>query len=216
MRKVAFTLAEVLITLGIVGVVAALTLPTVMSNHRKMVVESKLKKFYSTMSQAVIAAEYEHGEPVQNWDTFSSSYNGFEMQIFFDKYLKKYLPISEEYVSLNGKRLVIRLTDGTGFQLLNSSTTISSIHFYYYPKNYNSSLDNNTSHYAKDGTERFTFRMVTSNGKFKFSTYDEGLKVSALKTGTYGCKRDASYRHGCAALIQANGWKVPDDYPFGF
>lgn len=36
-RKIAFTLAEVLITLGIIGVVAALTIPTLMANHRKKV-----------------------------------------------------------------------------------------------------------------------------------------------------------------------------------
>lgn len=45
--KRAFTLAEVLITLGIIGVVAALTIPTLMSNHRANVTMQKLKKFYS-------------------------------------------------------------------------------------------------------------------------------------------------------------------------
>lgn len=33
--KKAFTLAEVLITLGIIGVVAALTIPTLVNNYRK-------------------------------------------------------------------------------------------------------------------------------------------------------------------------------------
>ena len=36
-RKHAFTLAEVLVTLGIIGVVAALTMPTLMANHQKAV-----------------------------------------------------------------------------------------------------------------------------------------------------------------------------------
>jgi prepilin-type N-terminal cleavage/methylation domain-containing protein len=49
----AFTLAEVLITLGIIGVVAAMTIPTLMAkiNERQTVV--KVKKAYSTLSNAM-------------------------------------------------------------------------------------------------------------------------------------------------------------------
>ena len=61
-RKIAFTLAEVLITLGIIGVVAALTIPTLMANHRKQVVETSLEKFYSTMNQAIKMAEVDYGD----------------------------------------------------------------------------------------------------------------------------------------------------------
>ena len=51
--KKAFTLAEVLITLGIIGVVAAMTLPTLIQNQQKRSLEVATQKFYSTMSQAV-------------------------------------------------------------------------------------------------------------------------------------------------------------------
>ncbi len=45
MKKLnAFTLAEVLITLGIIGVVAAMTLPTLIQNHQKQVYATQLKK----------------------------------------------------------------------------------------------------------------------------------------------------------------------------
>ena len=43
-RNAAFTLAEVLITLGIIGVVAALTLPSLISNHQKNVLVTQLKR----------------------------------------------------------------------------------------------------------------------------------------------------------------------------
>ena len=43
LRRAAFTLAEVLITLGIIGVVAALTLPTLIQNHQKQVYVTQLK-----------------------------------------------------------------------------------------------------------------------------------------------------------------------------
>ncbi len=52
-RVCAFTLAEVLITLGIIGVVAALTLPTLIGNYQKQALATQTKKFYSMMSQAV-------------------------------------------------------------------------------------------------------------------------------------------------------------------
>lgn len=40
----AFTLAEVLVTLGIIGIVSALTMPTIISNHQKKVTEFKLEQ----------------------------------------------------------------------------------------------------------------------------------------------------------------------------
>ncbi|MCM1339796.1 MAG: type II secretion system GspH family protein [Muribaculaceae bacterium] len=48
----AFTLAEVLITLGIIGVVAAMTIPGLMSKYREIVTVSKVKETYSILAQA--------------------------------------------------------------------------------------------------------------------------------------------------------------------
>lgn len=52
----AFTLAEVLITLGIIGIVAAITMPTLIENHREKVTVTRLKKVYSILSQAYMSA----------------------------------------------------------------------------------------------------------------------------------------------------------------
>ena len=51
MKKNGFTLAEVLITLGIIGVVAAITLPTVIQNYQKQVLVTQLKKMYATWNE---------------------------------------------------------------------------------------------------------------------------------------------------------------------
>lgn len=51
-NKFGFTLAEVLITLGIIGVVAAMTLPTLIKNYQKQVWVNQLKKAYSTLGNA--------------------------------------------------------------------------------------------------------------------------------------------------------------------
>ena len=50
----AFTLAEVLITLGIIGVVAALTIPQLVANHKAKALEVALKKMYLLSSKHLI------------------------------------------------------------------------------------------------------------------------------------------------------------------
>mgnify|MGYP002624852226 CR=1 FL=1 len=62
----AFTLAEVLITLGILGVVAAITLPSVVSNHKKLETAVRLKHAFALFSNAFRQAESEYGN-AENW-----------------------------------------------------------------------------------------------------------------------------------------------------
>ena len=61
--KKGFTLAEVLITLGVIGVVAAITMPMMMAAHREKQFVAQLKKIYSNMSQSYARALVEYGEP---------------------------------------------------------------------------------------------------------------------------------------------------------
>ena len=56
-----FTLAEVLITLGIIGVVAAMTIPTLIANTRSQQYRSRLKKTISTLSQAARMSQAQYG-----------------------------------------------------------------------------------------------------------------------------------------------------------
>mgnify|MGYP002765730738 FL=1 len=53
-RLAAFTLAEVLITLGIIGVVSAMTVPTLMQNYQRQSYVTQLHKTYNEMSQALL------------------------------------------------------------------------------------------------------------------------------------------------------------------
>ena len=52
--KIAFTLAEVLVTLGIIGVVSAMTVPTLMQNYQRQSYVTQLHKVYNEMSQALL------------------------------------------------------------------------------------------------------------------------------------------------------------------
>lgn len=49
-----FTLAEALITLGIIGIVAALIIPSFINNHRRKVLETQFKKGYSNLQNAYL------------------------------------------------------------------------------------------------------------------------------------------------------------------
>ena len=60
MKRGAFTLAEVLITLGIIGVVAAMTLPNLISKYDKKVATTRLKKFYTSYLQAISLSNFEN------------------------------------------------------------------------------------------------------------------------------------------------------------
>ena len=60
-NKFGFTLAEVLITLTIIGVIAALTIPNLMQRYQEQTTVNKVKKFYSTLSNAYSQAQKEYG-----------------------------------------------------------------------------------------------------------------------------------------------------------
>jgi prepilin-type N-terminal cleavage/methylation domain-containing protein len=76
MRK-AFTLAEVLITLTIIGVVAALTMPGLIAGYQKKVLETQFKKAYSMLSQAILQTNQELGvDSTSAYTTYHGKENG--------------------------------------------------------------------------------------------------------------------------------------------
>lgn len=73
-----FTLAEVLITLGIIGIVAAMTMPALIANYKEKENVVRLKKAYSTLSNAYISVLDEYGAPqyweVESWDELNEMF----------------------------------------------------------------------------------------------------------------------------------------------
>lgn len=66
-KKAAFTLAEVLITLGIIGIVAALTIPTLIQKYKEKVTVNKVLSAYSLLSNAYSMLLDEYGTP-DTWE----------------------------------------------------------------------------------------------------------------------------------------------------
>ncbi|MDR1167910.1 MAG: type II secretion system GspH family protein [Heliobacteriaceae bacterium] len=83
--KSGFTLAEVLITLGIIGVVASITMPALIANYEKKATLTQLKKTYSMLSQIAKLAEVDYGS-MDEWDTSLSAKNFAET--YFVPYLR--------------------------------------------------------------------------------------------------------------------------------
>ena len=69
-RNAAFTLAEVLITLGIIGIVAALTMPALIANYREKAFVTSAKRGYSVLTNAMNKWNADNGivgDPTYFW-----------------------------------------------------------------------------------------------------------------------------------------------------
>ena len=92
-----FTLAEVLITLAIIGVVAAMTLPTLIQNQQKRSLEVATQKFYSNMSQAVKKYMADEGVDDLRNTPLTWSYDGGSQEDYDASY-EKAQKACEEFV----------------------------------------------------------------------------------------------------------------------
>ncbi|DAB07284.1 TPA: hypothetical protein CPT78_03555 [Candidatus Gastranaerophilales bacterium HUM_14] len=81
-RKLAFTLAEVLITLGIIGIVAAITIPQLINNYKAKRLRTQFLKSYSTIQQAFKEME------ADDVSTDPTTYNTLEYYKTFMNYLQ--------------------------------------------------------------------------------------------------------------------------------
>ena len=63
-KKIGFTLAETLIVLGIIGVVAAMTIPNLINNYKAQRLHTKFQKTYSLLQQGFKQMEAEDRKSV--------------------------------------------------------------------------------------------------------------------------------------------------------
>lgn len=64
-KRLAFTLAEVLIVVGIIGVVASITIPSLIHNYQKQKTQVSLKKALSVLSQAILSMATDNGGSIK-------------------------------------------------------------------------------------------------------------------------------------------------------
>ena len=99
-RRAAFTLAEVLITLAIIGVVAAMTVPTLVANYREKVFVTKLKNTYSILNSAFDMAIKEYG-PINFW----GANNRYDIEPIYNKIMPQFLKILRTCEASNDEKI---------------------------------------------------------------------------------------------------------------
>jgi len=213
-KKAAFTLAEVLITLGIIGVVAALTIPGLITKYHRSVVENKLKKFYSTMNQAVrLSIEDNDGIPPVDMTDVKDNLNQEKLENWYKNYILKYMQgvsYSLEVADDGGDgrpagSIKVLLNDGSGFySYIQSNKNL----WLFYCIN---ALDKSCKFNYFDGKNSFLFKYNSENSIFETAT--EHYSYDKSKNYCYGEGIGWNKSSGCASVIKNNGWKIPDDYP---
>jgi len=117
-------LAEVLITLAIIGVVAAITIPTLVANHQKRTLETQFAKAYRNLQQVINLAIAENGS-IETWD-WKTSYTDEDFENFAQKYLFPYMNIQKN-CKRNGVGCfyngMYKFLDGTDWINLNNEAT---------------------------------------------------------------------------------------------
>lgn len=220
MKKSGFTLAEVLITLGIIGVVAAITLPTMIKNYQKQVTASKLKKVYTVLNQAFKLSETQHGE-YQYWENAED----IGANEYFNKYLHPYmkvLKVCNSYYDCKYKnQYPWKLSNGDMYQysFLSQNSRVAFIVtdgiliniFIQSGENYEH-IDNKIFVDLNGGEGVNTF----GKDVFIFQRTPSGLiqpyGIGSNQTVTNNsCKNTGEY---CALKIMQDGWKIAPDYPW--
>lgn len=229
--KKAFTLAEVLITLGIIGIVAAMTLPTLIGKYQKKQTVTQLKKAYTEISQLLKMSELDNGS-MEYWDYTLSG------QDFYDLYIKPYIknvraiPNSEfkkymVYKNLNGTKCTgeVWCTQGDSYYSYLSNGVVLGVMSHPGQTVYKAvTIDvNGQKNPNQLGKDVFVFSISKTEkslvpygfsdagrGGGWFNDYDR----NKIKTGhDYSCN-NANKGIWCAALIMTDGWEILDDYPW--
>ena len=225
-KRAAFTLAEVLITLGIIGVVAAMTMPSLIADYQKKQTAIQLKKAYSTFAQALVSSQYENGNAAE-WDVteLGSSYD--DNLKYFEQYWKPYLKIIK----------VCKTMKECGYDITGYAFLSEKNNYYHYGFG-----DNIPGFIYGDGTcayiRPYSFKpddvpelqllSIDINGAkgpniigrdvFHFKI-DISKGVIAAYYKSSDCTREKinsnrDYFRACGGKIMADGWEIRDDYPW--
>ncbi len=222
-KRNAFTLAEVLITLGIIGVVAAMTLPVLIQKNNNRIVETRLMKFYSAINQAIKLAEADYGDRSFWFEDLSGvDANGESKRLaWLNKYIIPYMKVIKTDVSTDG-RVTLYFSDGGA---LRSATNNGRDWIFFVGDPDRCNKIGNGSYPEYVGKCAFVFyfnpKVSSTNDGWNFEPYAPGWdgNVETLKNDpTYGCLNNPSssnlWHAYCTKWIQYNGWKIPDEYPF--
>lgn len=233
-NKCAFTLAEVLITLVIIGVVGALTIPTTITKYQKEMFATRLKQTYSSLLNAKRMAENEYG-PAKYWDDFESygsNLNGAS-KLFTEKFLLPYLSVQKncKYDTNAGCEHKVKdmagnypnkqyFNDSRYYKFyLNNGVEISIYAYSDVAVHIDVNGKRGPNVWGKDA-HRFMYKFGDKESKNfgRLIPNYLGIDRSYTKQELYDTdcnKQNASvHNDACTAVLVLNNWKFPDDYPW--
>lgn len=223
-------MAEVLITLGIIGVILALLMPTLIQNHKKKQTISQLKAAYSTLSQATSSAKIEHGD-ISIWDF------GLNNIDFANKYVLPYLKIVKTVSTTQDKSYwkLYSLENSiftnwpwdngndineNPIYILSNGSAITISHFLDLSMRITVDINGPKGPNVM-GIDGFCFHFNKNANQLMpefWNTYDRDTMLDS--NNGYACSRETKgspYSAGtqCAAVIMIDGWQISKDYPWG-
>lgn len=202
-KSLAFTLAEVLLTMTIIGVVAAMTIPTLHYQRVKKEYTTKLKNFYSRMDNAILDMETDYG----SFRDLRKPDNGKGYD-WYMKYIDPY--VGHQYVKDGNK---VFYSDGS---LLTTFYSGGCLDVDY---DVNGLKGPNREGYDMF---RFLFCFTTDNRKswfgnddIFFGSYGSGsVAAGASRDGMISkCQENVMW---CTRLLQNDQWEFKSDYPYKF
>lgn len=226
--KRAFTLAEVLITLGIIGVVAAIIMPSLITDYQKKVTAKKLNQAYNYLQQTVQMAQVDYGD-ITTWDCFVP--NTCTPEVFANKYIIPYL----KNVKLSTRQSLVSFGYKDYPKYLNGETTVTSwVYIIQTTQEYTYMIDSYT---LGDNSRTVYSVKIDINGikgpnivgkDIFLSTYGYNIsKKNHYKLQLYNynnytrdeiiansCNKNGGKGEFCGALIEMDGWEIKNGYPW--
>lgn len=235
-KYLAFNLAEVLITLGIIGVVAAMTIPTLITKTQKKEAVTRLKGAYSQIAQAIRMSEADNGD-ISNWDfsdinwfeTYLINYIKYQKDSFKDVSNEKAIPYKQ--ISGNRETGLALVRPGFGgskvYTLLNGVDIIAGGDGNVSEGRRGFIIDTNGVNSKPNQFGKDTFYLVLDSehglypmGRWKTTECtppEDGNPDRNWYKNTsclnYGCNKNGRGMY-CAGLIIADGWTIANDYPW--
>ena len=210
-----FTLAEVLITITVVGVISAITLPILIKNYQQHVIIEQLKYAYSLFGQVLERSKIDNGETA-NWDRANAK---TLTEKYFNPYIKGAQQIKRYNVlSLHKKGNFIYWSENNNYPIYSMPKGISyairkgpANSAIYILVDINGPKSPNIA-----GKDVFVFVINDNNSTLHFSGGDRNYvltnQYSACSKKNLGNADSAGLF--CGRLIQLDGWKFSSDYPW--
>ncbi|MBE7706477.1 MAG: type II secretion system protein [Cyanobacteria bacterium SIG30] len=223
--KNAFTLAEVLITLAIIGVVAALTIPTLITNYQQQEWVVQFKKNYSIINRITNLAIMDYGS-MAGW-ALGEVDNGADAVRYVQTYMAPYLRIAKDCedstegdcgyttrglngtpsMPIDGRFAKLYLADGSllGFRIYDNTSTRKRVLIVF-----DSNGQKKPNIYGKD-----IFYMLhviafdnRTDARGKLVSAGGGGAIDSVNDSNSACKKSGRGYY-CGHVIMQNSWKIP-------